>query len=297
VKVAGYPVKELAGLIFAYLGPQPAPLLPRWEQLIWDDAVRDIAISHLPCNWLQCQENSVDPVHVEWMHAYFAKYIQEGPGFNGPDQLMNLPKHQKIGFDAFEHGIIKRRVLEGYSEEDDDWKEGHPILFPNILLVGSGASCTFQFRVPIDDENTYHVSLYAWRPAPGAVAPMQEVVPYREVALKDDDGRWVVNLVFNQDYMGWVTQGPIARRDLEKLGESDKGLIMLRKMLREQIGVMEDGGDPMNVFRNEPDETGIHAPMEQVKFGMKRMLKYLPGESGYSEDAEMINEVLQTWAP
>ena len=28
VKIAGYPVQEMGGLVFAYLGPQPAPLLP-----------------------------------------------------------------------------------------------------------------------------------------------------------------------------------------------------------------------------------------------------------------------------
>jgi 5,5'-dehydrodivanillate O-demethylase len=29
VKVAGYPVEALAGLVFAYLGPLPAPALPQ----------------------------------------------------------------------------------------------------------------------------------------------------------------------------------------------------------------------------------------------------------------------------
>ena len=28
-----YPVQELGGLLFAYLGPEPAPLLPRWDVL------------------------------------------------------------------------------------------------------------------------------------------------------------------------------------------------------------------------------------------------------------------------
>ncbi len=294
VKITAYPVEELAGLVFAYLGPQPAPLLPRWEQLVWDNAVRDIAIAHLPCNWLQCQENSLDPVHVEWMHAYFGKYLQEGPGFNG--LLLDLPTHQKIGFDVFEYGIIKRRVLSGYTEEDDDWKEGHPILFPNVLLVGNEVSSTMQFRVPIDDTNTYHVSLYTWRGAPGAAVPKQDVVPYREVPLKDSEGRWVVDLVFNQDYMGWVTQGPIAQRNKEKLGESDKGIIMFRKMLKEQMAVVADGGEPMNVFRVPVSPAGIKAPLERIKFGMKRPKKYIPGEAGYSRDAEKIETVLQTWS-
>jgi len=295
VKVAGYPVEVAAGLVFAYLGPLPVPFLPKWEPLTWGNAVRDIAVSHLPCNWLQCQENSVDPVHVEWMHVYFGRYSQRNDAWSGPTALFELPSHQKIGFDEFDHGIIKRRVFKGYSEEDDDWKHGHPVFFPNVLMVGSEVSVTFQWRVPIDDKNTLHISLYTWRSAPGTTAPTQDAVPYREVALKDDDGRWVTDLVFNQDYMAWVTQGAIAQRQHEKLGASDRGVIMLRKQLRREIDVMEDGGEPMNVFRDAEKAACVPAPLEQVKFGMRRAKKYIPGESGYSADADKINIVLDTW--
>ena len=62
--------------------------------------------------------------------------------------------HQKVGFDVFEHGIIKRRVLAGQTEEDDGWKRGHPILFPIILVVGALDAVNFQFRVPMDDTHT-----------------------------------------------------------------------------------------------------------------------------------------------
>src|SRR6266700_707850 len=44
VKIDAYPVQELAGLIFAYLGPLPAPLLPRWDLLVCDNVLRDIGL-------------------------------------------------------------------------------------------------------------------------------------------------------------------------------------------------------------------------------------------------------------
>jgi 5,5'-dehydrodivanillate O-demethylase len=291
--IAGYPVEECGGLLFAYMGPQPAPLLPRWEPLTWEQSVKDIAISELPCNWLQCQENSLDPVHVEWMHVYYGQYTEKGPGFRG--LVLDLPTHEKIGFDVFEHGIIKRRVFKGFTEEDDDWKHGHPVFFPNVLMVGNTVSITFQWRVPVDDTNTYHVSLYIWRAAPGQQAPVQERVPYRYVNLKDKDGNWVVDYIFNQDYMGWVTQGPIAERDREMLGESDKGIILFRKQLAEQLDVLADGGEPMNIFHDPAQAACIPAPVEQVKFGMKRQKRYIPGEEGTSADADLINQVLETW--
>ena len=37
VRITAYPVQELAGVVFAYLGPRPAPLLPRWDRLVWDN--------------------------------------------------------------------------------------------------------------------------------------------------------------------------------------------------------------------------------------------------------------------
>ena len=51
-KLKAYPVKELGGLIFAYLGPLPAPALPHWDLFVWPNAVRQIAINVIDCNWL-----------------------------------------------------------------------------------------------------------------------------------------------------------------------------------------------------------------------------------------------------
>ena len=80
VKIAAYPVQELCGLIFAYLGPAPAPLLPRWDMFVWDNVLRDIGFQEIPCNWLQMQENNVDPAHLQWLHGYFSNYVLERVG-------------------------------------------------------------------------------------------------------------------------------------------------------------------------------------------------------------------------
>ena len=124
VKMPGYPVEELCGLLFAYLGPAPTPLLPRWDMYVWDNVLRDIGATVIPCNWLQIMENSLDPVHVEWLHGRFSNYVLERlgrpdlqrrfyrPGTNGVASRM---EHEKIGFDEFQYGIIKRRVVTGRS--------------------------------------------------------------------------------------------------------------------------------------------------------------------------------------
>ncbi|HEY1296169.1 MAG TPA: aromatic ring-hydroxylating dioxygenase subunit alpha [Chloroflexota bacterium] len=293
--IAGYPLYEIAGLIFAYLGPRPEPAFPLWEALTWDNVVRDVATIELPCNWLQCQENSLDPVHVEWLHGYFGSYVTNLAGLPEMQVGARSLTHVKIGFDEFEHGIIKRRVLKGQTEADPEWAHGHPILFPHTLFVGSQFSTTLQFRVPMDDTHTYHVSLYTYRAAPGAEAPLQKRVPYRHVPLQDPGGNWILNYVFNQDYLAWITQGEVAQRDKEKLGESDRGIILFRKMLKDQIKLMDDGLPLMNVYDGEGPTDPIHLPLEPIKFGQTQAPTYRPGEAGESADAELIVATLATW--
>jgi 5,5'-dehydrodivanillate O-demethylase len=70
--------------------------------------------------------------------------------------------HKRIGFDVFEHGIIKRRVYEGFSEEDADWAVGHPILFPQHPVRPEPDP------QPIDDTRALHVD-YVVRPLPADV--------------------------------------------------------------------------------------------------------------------------------
>jgi len=291
--IVAYPVQTMAGLLWAYMGPSPAPLLPRWGPLVWDNCVRDIGIVELPCSWLQCQENTLDPVHTEWLHNYGGNYYREITRGESP-VLGHEPQHVKIGFDAFEYGMIKRRLTLGQSEDVEAWRMGHPMLFPNILLSGNPYQNQMQFRVPIDDENTRHFTVHTFQAAPGTDAPVQDVVPSRMVDVLDDKGNYLhLDVFFSQDYMVWASQGPVARRELEKLGESDKGVIMFRRMLIQQIERMQQGNEPsINVFRDSAANEAIDLPIEHVR---PRSTKYVPTEPGYSRDRDKIEAVMATW--
>ena len=63
-------------MLWAYFGPQPAPELPVWEMLTRDQSFCEIVISDVPCNWLQYQENLIDPVHFEWLHENWPTAIE-----------------------------------------------------------------------------------------------------------------------------------------------------------------------------------------------------------------------------
>lgn len=268
VKMKAYKVEALGGLIFAYLGPDPAPLLPRYDLFV-EDAVKAIGHCMIPCNWLQTMENSVDPTHTEYLHGHYFNYIKGGPETN----TQFTRRHVKIGFDVVEYGIIKRRILEGHTEEDDDWRIGHPLVFPNMLKHGGQGRYQFQIRVPVDDTHTWHIWYVCHRPDGATIPANRDIVDY-VVPFQDENGKFLLDFIDGQDIMAWVTQGPIADRTREKLGSSDKGVILYRKVLQEQLARVEDGQDPMGLIRDPEANVCVAIPVEQKKghFGKKAHL-------------------------
>jgi 5,5'-dehydrodivanillate O-demethylase oxygenase subunit len=268
VLTPAYPVEELGGLLFAYLGPLPAPLVPRYSGFVWSRAIRAIGKAVVPCNWLQIMENSVDPVHTEWLHGALYEFVRESEGA----KVAISRHHVKIAFDEFEHGIVKRRLLEGQSEDSEDWRVGHPLVFPNLLSVGSGGGLfkqnTFQIRVPIDDTHTMHWWYHAWVPADDMEVPqhlLEQVPPVYEPSFTDDKGEYKLDFIEAGDIMAWVTQGPIANRANEHLGASDRGVSLFRKMLRRELEKSERGEDPLGVIRDPARNTVIELPIETGK--------------------------------
>ncbi|MDB5776660.1 MAG: rieske 2Fe-2S iron-sulfur domain protein [Herbaspirillum sp.] len=267
VATAAYPVEELGGLLFAYLGPLPAPLLPRFDGFIAEGAIRMMGRALLPINWLQIMENSVDPIHTEWLHGHHYEFQKEQEGV----KVAISTRHEKIDFREFEYGITKHRLLEGHSEDSDDWRIGHPIVFPNILAVGNGNEknryYSFQMRVPVDDEHTMHIWYNAYIPPKTAKVPkhLYERVHQYEVPFKDANGEFIVDNVDGQDMMAWITQGAIADRTAENLGASDKGLAMYRKVLRRELKKIENGEDPMGIVRDAEKNRCIDLPNEKDK--------------------------------
>jgi 5,5'-dehydrodivanillate O-demethylase oxygenase subunit len=268
VRTTAYGIAELGGFVFAYLGPAPAPLLPRYDLFVWDNVLRDIGRALLPCNWLQIMENSVDPTHTEWLHGHHLAAMRAAD-----EAQLTAPyaRHQqRIAFERFRYGITKRRLLEGGSEQDEDWRVGHPLIFPNMLRVGAHCQHRFQIRVPVDDTHTLHWWYSVYRPAPGRKAPAQAAVPVYEVPWQDQAGEFILDYVDGGDMMAWVSQGAIADRTRETLVSSDRGLLLLRQLYLEQLEQLGAGGDPMGVIRDPEENRLIEFSQEQDKFGAGR---------------------------
>lgn len=257
--------EELGGLVFAYLGPEPVPLLPRYDLYVWENVLRDIGRATLPCNWLQIMENSVDPTHLEWLHGHHLASVRQAHGLPPPSRYGR--RHLEIGFEVFAHGILKRRVLEGGSREDDDWRIGHPLVFPAMLRVGAGQQHRLQIRVPVDDTHTLHLWYSCYLPRAGGKAPAQTEIPVYDVPFRDEKGGFLLDFVDGGDIMAWLSQGPIADRTRELLVESDRGVALLRRLLFEQIERVRAGKDPIGVLRSPESNQIIELPQEREKYG------------------------------
>ena len=253
VRIKAYPVRTLAGLIWAYLGPEPAPLVPNWEPFTWKNGFVQIVFAEIPCNWFQCQENSVDPVHFEWMHMNWSVRLADKLG-------PYSPRHLKLAFDEFDYGIVYRRIREGMSESDPMWKVGRVCLWPNALFTGDH----FEWRVPIDDENTLSVT-WAFSRVPKENEPYVQVrIPAWHGPIRESEsGRWISSHVMNQDFVAWVGQGTTADRTKEHLGASDRGIIMLRKRFLSDLDVVARGEDPKATIRDPELNRCVPVPVAE----------------------------------
>lgn len=260
VTTTAYPVQELGGLVFGYLGPPPAPLLPRYNVLVWNHSNRETNGTVVPCNWLQVAENLMDPAHIENLHGRYFGYVldrtdQQESAFFRSRFMPSAIKHSS--FDLFEHGIIERHFCR--DEQERSWTAGSPFFFPATAMVArDNGSGTLIFVVPLDDEHTWFVEHRAW-PLEKKGEP-QQTVPFYDVPGTDEHGQFRIATANGQDHMVVVTAGAITDRRLEHLGATDAGLIMYRQLLLEQAQVAADGGEPINVRRSQARNRRIDLP-------------------------------------
>ena len=262
VKLRAGVVEELGGLVWAYVGPTPAPKLRRFDIFVMD-GFRDIGWVDLPCNYVQSLENAVDPHHTEYLHGRYAAFLERTTGASASAVFQK--HHAKISFDTFEYGIVKRRVLVGNSEEDDDWRIGHPLLFPNADRAGVGGGVELiQIRVPLNLTTTRFYNYMVHSPR-GVEIPEQSVIQEYEMPLYRQGGqvRHELHRGPGQHDSG-ARKARLFDRSAEHLGRSDIGLTYLRRMYFEQIDAVAAGKEPIGTVWDDHDR--IDLPTEREKF-------------------------------
>ena len=250
VRVKAYCVEAKAGMLWAYLGPEPAPLVPNWEPFTWSNGFKQVVFADVPCNWFQCQENSCDPVHFEWMHRNWSSRLSGGGSYG--------PRHLELKFEEFEFGHIYRRVREDTDKSNPHWTVGATTLWPNAFFLGDH----IEWRVPVDDENTLSVTWMFHRVPTEREPYVQQRIPWWKGPVKDAQGNWITSHVLNQDIVAWAGQGRIADRTQEHLGRSDAGIHMLRRCFEANMRLVEEGKEPKGIIRDPERNICVELPIK-----------------------------------
>lgn len=260
VTQTAYPAQRYLGMYWAYLGPLPAPVIPKYD--LWErrDGTRRLYIrGELDCNWFQTMENAVDPAHLQILHQEFI-----GRG-RTPESTTRGFTDDVADFEFYitPYGIMKKRTYTSGLVDQ------HPLIFPNILRQGNGT----EIRVPLDDTHT-RVYQVRFNPSPdGSLVNQPEPEldkgePHKEpMGVPHPFTRYTMHAVDAQDYMAWETQGPIADRSGEHLAYSDRGVVLLRRLVKEQIERVQQGLDPLGVVRDPEHElidTCLSATLEEL---------------------------------
>ena len=246
IRISSCPTEEYLGLVFAYLGEGLPPELPRYEDFE-DEGVLTISSYVRDCNWFQNLENVVDEVHVAFTHRV-SEFGNHG--------LYVVPE---VWAEESEWGVTM------YAKRPGEMVRVTQLGLPNMANVcgspttdDSGWEDFIAWRVPIDDivhrsfnVHMAHVKGEAAeryreaaakrhnRPDPPGNAVSRQVLK-GDVAWPDIEHR--PDIVGIQDYVSQVGQGVFADRENERLGKSDAGIILLRKIYARELRALAEGG-------------------------------------------------------
>ena len=158
VRQPWYPLQELYGLIWAYMGPpDKKPVLPRYECLETlaegefletdDNSIGGGGPKIIPCNWLQHYDNLVDPFHVVVLHSTFS-------GTQFVEQMAVMPN---VTWETAGHSVrtISIRKLADGKTLHRISEAGLPTLrvIPSPRIGRYGMVESLGWMLPIDDHS------------------------------------------------------------------------------------------------------------------------------------------------
>ena len=235
-----YPVHEFAGLVFAYLGPpERRPAFPLYDSYAVPGlSLMSAAKFVLPCNWLQVKDNSMDPVHTAFLHALSS-------GYQFTEAFGVVPELDWMTTEAGMVYIATRRVGELVWVRVCDFMPPNVHQFTREIeeateVKTASRPVIIRWAVPNDDGQTTNFELAQVDPAWG-LTPEQVAQPGFG---QSDDRAYAERQRQPADFDAQSSQRRIAVHGLEHLASTDRGVIMLRRIVREGIRAVARGEDP-----------------------------------------------------
>lgn len=269
IRITAYPVHEYAGLVFAWMGEgePPAFELARKPVFESDDVLLFQRQEIWPCNWLQHAENSLDALHVSFAHqigkvGVFGEAITTGvPELDYQETSAGIRQTAT----RTEGGELRVRV--------SDWTfpyANHVSIPP--VKAGQPWMEVSNWMVPIDDTHTIRISLIAaQKTTPQGDADLQRYFEgcdtYNPTDHHDElfAGKYpedpLIRLTSAQDYVALIGQGAIVDRASERLGTSDRGVAMLRRILWRELEAVK-AGQPTKQWQRVDDAPVLYQSVE-----------------------------------
>jgi len=280
VKQPAYPCIEVGGLIFAYMGPpDKQPLFPKYPQLFREDGMRitgngkRIQKSNV---FLQTLDNVLDVWHREINHGWYkgrGRALNIHYGQNG--QPATPIKMERTPWGAC-YVTLQNTRKPGVFE----YHETHAVL--PCQRLGQPGGSSINWAVPIDDYTTrwFGVSFVPFddtgKIPESAYARINNMTPNDSggpfyEGWAEDVGRWsnlghpLRQCPIWEDEIAMGTQGPEERNGLPdwdkwRLTTSDRGVVMMHELWREQVELVQRGEDPVGVVRDQADDILIPIP-------------------------------------
>jgi phenylpropionate dioxygenase-like ring-hydroxylating dioxygenase large terminal subunit len=269
VKVPAYPIAETGNVIWAYLGPkdqQPPP--PTFDWTTVPDTHRGISKIWQDCNWVQALEGGIDTSHSSFLH---------NNNMADKSELRSRSTAPLLEVENTDYGYTysSRRHL---SQEEGDYIRTYHYVMPYHQLRASQVGNAGQavkpkasghMWVPIDDENTMVFNYtYTWGDEPltdperalhnsgnELYVDIDVTNQFRSFRTRANDYLLDRDIQRTKTFTGILgtntqdralqeTMGIIADRSQERLGTSDRAIIMARKLLAAAQVLVQDGGNP-----------------------------------------------------
>lgn len=277
IRQQSYPVVERSGIVFAYLGPGPAPAFPALDCFEAPAPYTFAFKGLLECNWLQALEVGIDPAHASYLHRFFEDENPEngyGRQFRAASAGSDMPMTRVLR----EYGRPQIEVertpwgmrLTALRRLDDTHTHVRVTnqLFPTAFVIPMSAEMTItQWHVPIDDVSCYWYAIFTSFSAPVDKQQMRDqrlelytLPDYRPRLNKSNNYGFDAAEQRTRTYTGmghdinvhdqWAveSQGAIQDRTREHLGTSDKGIALYRRILVEAIEQAGRGERPLMVL-------------------------------------------------
>ena len=226
VRIRAYPTIETHGLIFAYMGTGTPPPLPKVQFWGRRDGVHNANYQSWDCNYFQCLENNPDPQHTAFVHQSMKLWRKSVPKFE---------------IEEVENGIDMRAIRGDYVRRTY-WR------LPNVLSITNEywqpPTQLTTWVVPIDETHA-RTFRYFFTPTP---TPLKRLIARTKWRLQ----QYRLERIIEEDKIVQEGQGVVADRTRERLGHSDRGVIILRRLFQQGMRQLA-AGTPAAPRRPDPE--------------------------------------------